>query len=272
MKVFFDKYGIFVILAFLGFMMWRMNKMMTMQTTLLFGMANKMGMDVPAPRKRLSGKREVEQEAEDQSQHTEEAKFTEEQDSLTDDQIEELIAELRGISDKIKAGEELSEDDDKFYRYWFPQMNDDLKLEAPPAPQIKEKAVIIPLVPEVINDGKAESSEPNAGSHNGNADSSKNNDIVVRKYTGDEKKTLLIGFLSKSNFPIFGKELDELLAAVTGLKKNPGNTSGLLAELIKAGKLKSFQKNIEGKSKTFFGLSAWFDGKKIKKEYSVKIK
>lgn len=117
---------VYILLAIALLFVWfmtRMNKTLNLQTSLLIGMANKLGI------------KPVEQEetprAIKQIEETPEQKAQREEDELVDNMV--------AISDEIKKGGKLSVSEQKYYTDNFPDMHEDLNL-APTSDIILQEA------------------------------------------------------------------------------------------------------------------------------------
>lgn len=94
-----DKILLIVLIGIVLFMLMKMNKTMNLQTTLLIGMAHKMGITPPSSKKK--SKQEEEQEEEPTSEE--------------DEEYDKMISEMTRISDKIKDDKKLTKKEKEYY-------------------------------------------------------------------------------------------------------------------------------------------------------------
>jgi len=224
------KYLPYAMFAFMIFMMWMMIKMgktMTMQTTLLIGMASKLGV-LP------EGKRK-EDELPDTTEH-EHTPVNNPEESEEDLDDETIIREMGRISEVIVSKTPLTIKDEKYYKRFIDEMHEDMKLQPASA---------------IIAEPKKD---------------------APKRLDKKEKASLMQGIFS-DNKPRQLHELAHHLANLTNTKYNEGNTSGVMQLLIKDKKVKTVEIKLDKKQKAkkFFGLTEWFDGKKMKEEFSKNI-
>lgn len=258
-----DKYLMIALIGVVLFILLKMNKVMSLQTTLMIGMAGKMGVkfdeEVPEAKKvAVTPPPAQEQESEGEEENTDEEivriaeklykgksltkkdkdfydKFKKEIDEeseffLTDD--------LKGISEKITNRQELNEGEAELYKENYEDFKDELKLA--------ELTENIPVVPIPEKD-------------------------LVRPENETERIQLLLSFFSDGMPKVIGA-LAKMYADKTGLAVSTGNTAKLLDKMLEAKTLMNQKILHESRNKVFYGLPDWFDGKKFQKEYLKKLK
>lgn len=290
MKAFFEKYGIWIVLGFIILWLVKIQRTMSLQNTLIISLAKKAGLELS------TGKNKKEDDDEEFTEHEdvtgkdgeEEEEQEEEKKELTEDEINQLVEDMQRISAQIKNKQPVSKEDQEYYRLFINDMHPDLKLE--PIPE-SGGATIIPLHPASKTEEKTETtqnsqaqtiSNPETNSNTTEKPIAKTNiektlltgkegqkvSVPIKKYTAQEKKDLIVTFFVHT--PLYQKEVAEKLATATGTKLNPGNTNGLVSELLEEKKLMEHPLKVNGK--TYYGLPAWFEKKKLTKDYIKKIK
>lgn len=258
-----DKYILIGLMIVVLFILTRMNKVMSLQTTLLVGMATKLGVssDDDDVQIRRPVKKEVEEpqgETEEESNQIidiaekihngikltkKETEFKARFEKEIEEELQECIEDdMKSIAEDIKNGVEITKDDFVFYNGNHARL--------------KEKLELAELVTEDIKIKEAE--EPDT------------NTEKVAPENEHERKHLLLSFFD-DGIPRANSQLAVMYAKVTGLVPSTGNTAKILDVLLEEGKLKNKKMLSQSRNKVFYGLPHWFEGNKFIKEYLIKI-
>lgn len=251
-----EKYFPVVLIGIVIFILWRMNKVMNMQTSLLIGMAGKLGV-LPQENKVRSQKSQENTEHQEPENNDDEivriaekiynGKNLNKKDKEFYEKFEKDINEetgfflqddLKRIAEDIKSEKELTQDDIDLYKGSLKKFQKELDLPELPS-EVKVKEVI-----------KKEMNVPP---------------------TSEGKEKLIMSFF-EDGIPKTLSILAELYANECGLVPSTGNTSKIVYKLEEDEKLKSKKILHQSRNKIFYGLPFWFDNKKFKKEYLQKIK
>lgn len=255
-----DKYILIGLIVVVLFILTKMNKVMGMQTTLMIGMAQKMG---------VTGEIEFQSTRQAKAEHVEEAKEKEEEETEDKDEAIVRIAlrvysgkainkkdkefyekfkkdideeagffledDMTRIAQAIKAGNELTQEDADLYISNLPAFQERLQLPN----------ITVPIIPSIPKD-------------------------IVELETEQDRKHLMLTFFDDGD-PKTRGALAKSYADKTGLAVSEGNTSKLLDKLLEEKKLMNQKILHNSRNKVFYGLPHWFDGKKFLKEYLKKI-
>lgn len=253
-----EKYFPLVLIGIVLFLLYRMNKMMNMQTSLLIGMAGKLGVipeDKPQATSHKPQENTEHQEPSKEEQDEEIVRIAEKlyngkilskkdkefykefKKDIDEETVYFLADDLQRISDAIKNETELTEEDVAMYKKNFDAFKDKLKLEELPA-EVKIKEV-----------KKREINTPD---------------------TPEGKEKLMMSFF-EDGIPKTLTTLAELYAKECGLVVSSGNTSKIVYKLEEDEKIKGQKILHQSRNKIFYGLPDWFEGKKLKKEVRKKI-
>lgn len=188
-------YAIIVIFIVVVFMFVQTNKTMKLQTTLLIGMAKKMGFTAEDIGEEKTER--ITQSSETQQQQEEE---TDEQRQIREEN--DLVEGMIAISEEIREKGILSKKEKKYYTDNFNDMHEDLKL-ADPSEIIVEEA-------------------------------STQTDVKGNKRLSAKEKCTLILTFFEDNIPKQLNVIDQMLADKTSTQPNKGNTHTRLKEMTKS--------------------------------------
>lgn len=245
----------------------RMNKVMAMQTNIMVGMAERLGMTPEAitPKiKTTSTKAQVKNNKETDTEEEEEEVDVDEEivriaerlyvKKLLNKKDKEFYADhkkdideeteffleddMKRIADEIKGAKNLTQEDADLYLDNLDKFQDRLQL-----PNLRVLEVTIKETPKKD---------------------------IVELHNEEERKHLILTFFSDGVPKNIGT-LANLYAEKSGLVASTGNTAKLLDKLLEEEKLKNQKILHQSRNKVFYGLPSWFEKNKLKKEYLNKI-
>lgn len=232
-----DKILLIVLVLVVLFMVMKMNKTMNLQTTLLIGMASKMGIVPPASHKKT-------QAAEDTGEPEDPA-------NSEDEEYDAMIAEMTRISEKIKEDKKLTKKEKEYYQENY---HEELVIENGWEPYQEEEDTSAPL------SGAKGKGEPE----------------TKKKLKPEERENIFLTLIAQHAMPKTVKELANMFGSATDLVPSTGNTHETLKKLKVSKKINSYEMMAirDGKKRkcVFYGLAEWFDSKnKLKAEFIKKV-
>lgn len=268
-----DKWIMLILIIAVLFILFRMNKVMATQTTMMMNIAQHMGMGGASPPRTLPAQNQQQQQGESPQASSEPAQETEEDgkeivriaDKLIrgkkltkaeqefqakfPNQIEEekgfsIQEEMTRIALEIKKdGAEVTQEEIDFYRHYFPAFKEHLQAEH----QIDFEVQKITIKP--VEAKKSTETFDEAG----------------------KKHLVLTMFVD--GVPKYLAQLATRIAKETGLSVSSGNTAKLMDKLLEEQKLKNEKRLYKSRTCVFYGLPEWFEKSgKLKKEYAKNIK
>lgn len=239
-------YIIFGGLILLGVAIWKIMQNMNAQSTMILTLMDKVGLK---PLLHNNDKRKF-SSASSESDNTNEPN--------NNDEEQKIIDEMKEISDLIKKGEELTEEQIEFYQTYYDILAEDFKLK--------------PLGSEKEEEGEKENNSDDKNSKDGE-DNPKQKKSSVR-VSSEHKEQIVMDDFKTHEMPKMVGEVASVLSLITNTNQPVGNTYNFLAKLLKDKKLLTYETKVKNKPRVYYGLPHWFEinGKKLKAEYLKKIK
>lgn len=268
-----EKWIMLILIIAVLFILFRMNKVMASQTTLMMNMAQHIGMNGASPPRTVPAQQQSQQSASppassEPAQETEEdskeivriadklmrgkklTKAEQEFQAKFPNQIEEekgfsIQEEMTRIALEIKKdGAEVTQEEIDFYQQYFPAFKEHLQAEH----QIDFHVQQVKIKPVVEKQKTTEALDEAGKKH-----------LVLTMFTDGVPKYLA--------------QLAQMIAKETGLSVSSGNTAKLMDKLLEEKKLKNEKRLYKSRTCVFYGLPEWFEKNgKLKKEYAKNIK
>lgn len=270
-----DKWIMLILIIAVLFILFRMNKVMASQTTMMMNIAQHMGMNGASPPRNIPAQQQQQNQqsaspptSNEPAQETEEdgkeivriadklirgkklTKAEQEFQAKFSAQIEEekgfsIQEEMTRIALEIKKdGAEVTQEEIDFYQHYFPAFKEHLQAEH----QIDFEVQKITIKPPI----EAEK---------------------AKEILDEAGKKHLILTLFADGIPKYLTQLASLVAKESGRSVSNANTAKVLDKLLEEQKLKNEKRLYKSRNSVFYGLPEWFEKNgKMKKEYVKNIK